>query len=98
MRVTTSHSSGQSPVSTKPDPLDIIKCRPDCPPIIELRGFCRGMVRHLLRALQDAAIFEVSGNTSRPKSVVDHLRFKASFLTPPFYHRPGFNTVKGPLR
>jgi hypothetical protein len=38
--------------------------------VVELRRACRGMVRHLRRLLERAAVLQVSGDARRPEGVV----------------------------
>jgi hypothetical protein len=48
--------------------------------VVELRRACRGVVRHLRRLFERAAVLQISGDARRPKDEVADLRADAGGL------------------
>src|ERR1700730_317466 len=57
--------------------------------VVELRRACRGMVRHLRRFSERAAVLQISGDARRPKGVVADVRGEAGGFGAPLNHRIG---------
>ncbi len=63
--------------------------------VVELRRARRGMVRHLRRFFERAAVLQVSGDARRPKGMVADLRGEAGGFGAPLNHRIGIRLGQG---
>jgi hypothetical protein len=77
------------------NPLHLIEANVVAPAIVELGGAGRGMVRHGRGVFEGAAVFEIRGDSGRPKSVVADLGFDAGGPGAADDHRIGVGLGQG---